>query len=683
MAALLPLVIHLLHRGRSRPRPFSNLDFLRTVHERRMHSVQLRQWLVLLLRTLAIALIVAAFARPTYRADWSQGLLGKRVPTATVALIDRSLSTDYRLPAGREFARLREQALDLLDLFSERDDVTVIAFDEQADILQGNLEQIRSEVGELAAGQETTAPTKAFAEAATILAAKPHLDRELFILSDFVRHDWIDAAPALHEAGELLSDLRIYVSPPDDVAKGNTYIDTLSLASWTPSVGAQMTLGVAVTNTRGRDVEDVPVDLYLNGERVQRQIIELLPANSTTRVDFSVAPRQAGRTIGLVEVEEDALALDNRHYFTFDVPDRIRVLLLGRRSIDTYYLRRALTAVGSEDPVVTVEARLFDEFEPIQLAEYDIVMLCNLELLSSDHTRRIHELVEAGTGLVIFPSTQADLSYFNRRLLPPLLPFSLTGTSGRPGAEQATHLDEEKPFHPLLRGLWSSQPQDRPQFPVSFDLAPSASRQILAFFDDGRPAIVESSHGSGRVLLFSVPLDLGWSDLPLRGLFVPLLQRLCRHLSGPATANEAYLVGQTVRRELKRTADVDRVQAESPSGRRSYLDAEVVDGRLMWRISRVDESGIWTLSRNGETVDRFAVNVDRRESRLAVLPREHFETLFAPHPLHLVGAEGFGAAMLANRYGQELWREFLIIALVLLVAELWLARSPRSVTTDE
>ena len=132
MAALLPLVIHLLHRGRSRPRPFSNLDFLRTVHERRMHSVQLRQWLVLLLRTLAIALIVAAFARPTYRADWSQGLLGKRVPTATVALIDRSLSTDYRLPAGREFARLREQALDLLDLFSERDDVTVIAFDEQA-----------------------------------------------------------------------------------------------------------------------------------------------------------------------------------------------------------------------------------------------------------------------------------------------------------------------------------------------------------------------------------------------------------------------------------------------------------------------------------------------------------------------------------------------------------------------
>ena len=54
VAALVPLAIHLLHRGRSQPRPFSNLEFLRAVHQRRMRSIQLRQWLVLLLRTLAV-----------------------------------------------------------------------------------------------------------------------------------------------------------------------------------------------------------------------------------------------------------------------------------------------------------------------------------------------------------------------------------------------------------------------------------------------------------------------------------------------------------------------------------------------------------------------------------------------------------------------------------------------------
>lgn len=98
----------------------------------------------------------------------------------------------------------------------------------------------------------------------------------------------------------------------------------------------------------------------------------------------------------------------------------------------------------------------------------------------------------------------------------------------------------------------------------------------------------------------------------------------------------------------------------------------------MWKIPRVDESGIWTLLNSGEVVDRFAVNVDRRESQLAPLSGQRLATVFESQQLHLVGDEGYGAAMLANRYGQELWREFLMVALALLLIELWLARAPRT-----
>ena len=73
VAAALPLAIHLLHRGRARPHPFSDLTFLRQLHQNRMRRIQIRQWLVLLLRTLIVALIVSAFARPTYDADGDVG----------------------------------------------------------------------------------------------------------------------------------------------------------------------------------------------------------------------------------------------------------------------------------------------------------------------------------------------------------------------------------------------------------------------------------------------------------------------------------------------------------------------------------------------------------------------------------------------------------------------------------
>ena len=36
-------------------------------------------------------------------------------------------------------------------------------------------------------------------------------------------------------------------------------------------------------------------------------------------------------------------------------------------------------------------------------------------------------------------------------------------------------------------------------------------------------------------------------------------------------------------------------------------------------------------------------------------------------------------AVLGNRHGRELWREFLLLALGLLLAEQWIARAPRDV----
>ena len=38
--AVIPLAIHLLHRGRTRPLPFSNLEFLRRLHHSRMRRVR-------------------------------------------------------------------------------------------------------------------------------------------------------------------------------------------------------------------------------------------------------------------------------------------------------------------------------------------------------------------------------------------------------------------------------------------------------------------------------------------------------------------------------------------------------------------------------------------------------------------------------------------------------------------
>ncbi|HAH06391.1 MAG TPA: hypothetical protein DCM05_07670, partial [Elusimicrobia bacterium] len=62
-----PILLHLLFLRRARRIRFSSLELLRAAYLRALPATRLRQWLLLLARCLAVALLVAAFARPVLR----------------------------------------------------------------------------------------------------------------------------------------------------------------------------------------------------------------------------------------------------------------------------------------------------------------------------------------------------------------------------------------------------------------------------------------------------------------------------------------------------------------------------------------------------------------------------------------------------------------------------------------
>src|SRR5262245_43745951 len=85
-AAAIPVIIHLFTRKRPREVPFSSLEFLTEVNRSEIRRIQLKQWLLLLLRALALAALALAMSRPVWR---SAG--GQRGASATVvALVDVS-----------------------------------------------------------------------------------------------------------------------------------------------------------------------------------------------------------------------------------------------------------------------------------------------------------------------------------------------------------------------------------------------------------------------------------------------------------------------------------------------------------------------------------------------------------------------------------------------------------------
>ena len=66
-AIAIPVFVHLRHRERKEPVRFPSLMFLRRIPFREVRRQQIHQWPLFLLRVLAVALLVFAFARPFLR----------------------------------------------------------------------------------------------------------------------------------------------------------------------------------------------------------------------------------------------------------------------------------------------------------------------------------------------------------------------------------------------------------------------------------------------------------------------------------------------------------------------------------------------------------------------------------------------------------------------------------------
>ncbi len=670
VAAALPLAIHLLHRGRAQPHPFSDFAFLRQLQQNRMRRLQLRQWLVLLLRTLIIALIVCAFARPTYQAGGGWG--GGDRPVAVHALLDLSYSTRYQQPSGSLFDQLQRQLGDLLTILPARDQVAVQPFAQRPyPPFAGDRAYLAERIAKLAPTQEATDLRAALYAAAQRLNQESPLARELFIFTDLAQYNW----DQLDDSVPSFAGARVYVASPRAPTRPNAYVKRVSAPSWMLTADAKVTLQTEIAHSG----EGTTLDLFVDGQRVRRQSVD--PGTpGTTQVALSFSPRRPGRLSGHVALADDALALDNRCYFTLELPTAITALLLGERPEDAYYVRRALGAAALSDPVMEIRTDLFANLDASTLAGVDVLVLCNLARLSAAQKADLDEFVASGGGVVLFPAPHSDLGYYNRYLLPGLTPGRFKDRIGVPGNETTYQvLDADEPHHQLFDDLLASD-GDQPRFYAYFSIVPTPSLLPLARFGDGQLAMALAWQGQGRFALAAFPSDPQWNDLHRRGLFAPLLHRLVRELSLPPDRHATYLVGETVYRRLADIPMEAAVEAETPSGERLRLEPERVGGQYLWKIPQVGEAGIWRLRAAGAAVDAFAVNFDVRESALASVAPERVRRVFAGAEVHFLGPDDdLRLAVLGNRHGRELWREFLLLALGLLLAEQWIARAPRDV----
>jgi hypothetical protein len=650
----IPVLLHLTQREKKQIVRFPSLMFVRRIPYQSVRRRKIQNWLLLMVRLTALALIILAFARPLISSSAAAPLAGDGAREVVVLL-----DTSYSMGFGDRWERARASAYEQVNQLSGTDRGSLVLFSSGAEIAVRSAPErsaLTAAVATAKPGAGATRYAPALKVAGSIVADSTPPRREVILISDFQRGGWRGEEGTRLPEGTILTPVPVQGA----LDKANASVTTVSLARSSFSNQERVTVTAGVTNRSDRPISGQSLVFEFNGIPSGSKPVQLEPGASTS-VAFDPVTVGSRNTRGVVKLSDDSLAIDNTFNFIVSPTEPVRVTVLDRGgAAPGLYLSRAL-AIG-EAPRFEVQTRQVDALSDDDLRQSAVVVL-NDVVVAPGLARRLLRYVEQGGGLFVAAGARATWPA-DVDLLPATLGNPVDRTRG-----DAARLGALEYSHPVFEPFRAPRSGNFATIPVYGyrGVTVAQGAQVLAKFDGSAPAVIERRLGAGRVILWTSSLDTSWSDIPLRGVFLPFVHQSMRHLSGYAEPRPWLTVGQVLDAStsaLSRTDAGQRVVL-TPSGRRVPLQDEGSD------VMELTEQGFYELRSSEGDVSVVAANVDPAEADLTPMdPKEiAAAALGAPGGAASTANAGVPLTPEAQEKNQRLWWYLLVAGILLLGAD--------------
>ena len=615
LAVAVPLILHLFHRHDAKRMVFPALRYLLRTEKDHARTIRFRQLLLLLLRIAAVLLLVGAGARPFLR-----GGGGVHDPTATVLIVDNSMSSGLISGGARVLDLLKAVALRSIDRASDQDRVWLIRAGEPWEpAITGFRADLRAAVLEIDA-TDARGDLRTALERAVVLASGAGLPAaEIHLISDL-------QASAFEGNGSPVEAGPVPVVVFDDRSRGskNAYLDSLMIGGGLPPLANQRTR-LSVRLAGDADSADVPLRLV-----AANRIRAATTGGSGISALLPIGPFAAGNVDGYVETDPDDLRADDRRFFAFRVRSAPTLATSGSTP---FFLSEAI-------PVLIDAGRVRPA--PIRDAE----------ILISVAGTGVSEAAREGRAVVVLPpSDPALLPGLNRALGAAGIPWQYGPTTavGEAGVTRwsgPVNLDDVR-----IRSHYALIPETE-----------ELNRGVLATLSSGEPWLVEGTTPRGSYLLVASALDEESTNLPLTGALMPLMEWMVSRWGDTQGTQGGGIAGTPI------TPPPGTTNIRDPAGTLHPVDATQP-------FAATPKAGLYQFLAGDSTIQMIAVNAPREESLLLPIETGDLRGLL-PGPATLVrDSARWTRAVFSGGQGPEMWRWLLVAAALVLVAESLVAAS--------
>ncbi|HTM47965.1 MAG TPA: BatA domain-containing protein [Bryobacteraceae bacterium] len=642
LAVGLPIWLHLLQQHKTTPLPFSSLMFFEKRTQSSIKHRRLKYLLLFALRVALLILLALAFANPFINTSGAAASAGKK-------LIVLAVDNSYSMRQGGRLDRAKQQAIETLPSVRGEDKGVVLAFNSGAHLMNEATTDAAALRGAIQAIQPTDA-RGSYAELARSLrslvqSAKTPVEAHVF--SDMQKSSW----PANFVDARLAEGTRLVFHPVADRRLPNFAVETVNAPRhiYDPKkVRIQATVAGYGTPKAARRVA-----LFLNGKEIASKDVET-PAGGRASVEFLTLDAPYGMNRGEIRISPaDDFPSDDHLNFSIERADPRRILFVHeqRNPRGVLYYQTALDA--SNDAAFNLETVTVEQVANISPARYALVVLSDVASLPGAFEAALDKYVRGGGAVMV---ALGRMSTMHGRV--PVFGEAISETryATREGErfQSASYVD---PTHPAVG---RAHQWDNVKFYQTIRVEPGKSK-IVARLSDDTPLLLEKQIGEGRVLVFASTFDNVSNDFPLHPAFVPFVAETANYLSGLEDASPNYTVGSFL--ELRSTrAQGSAVEVLDPAGRRALTLEEAARAQTL----ALGQEGFYDVRRPSGRHELVAVNADRRESDLDVLPAETL-TLWQNTGQGAFTAGGPGETGSGRK--QSFWWYVLLAALALAVAE--------------
>lgn len=679
LAASIPIIIHLLNLRKLKKIDFSTLQFLKELQKNKIRKIKIKQWLLLALRVLIILAIVTAFARPTI-VGVSIGGTTSAAKTTAVFILDDTFSMSVVDQNGSYFNQAKEAIKNILTQFEEGDEFGLVLVSHQPDEIEmtSNLNKFVQEVDATNISYASGKLNNSIIKAAELIGEAKNFNKEIYVLTDFQKGRLANEDEIIDLKEQLGEQVRLYTFNYSGKEVFNFGIDDLKLNTQIFEKDKPVKFEATLKNYSERTKDNLVVSLFINGERLAQQSINLNSGESKI-ANLEASARNFGYNDAIIEIEEDDIIQDNKRYTSFFISEKIPVLILADDVNDTKLIEAALKSV-SEKGYFDITIKKTEQISGVSLNNFQVIILLSDNF--GNESVKLNQFLSSGKGIIIFPPSENGSSGFNSSLNS--IGITSAGSFVKLEAGQSIHFSETDFNHPLFENIFMDEKKkqiESPEIFSYFKINPGGKGKSIIKLQDESSFLSEYSIGDGKVLLFSSSPVFSWSDFPIKGIFAPLVTKSVMYLSAYNKNEVNYFAGETINVNVAERT-LPQIKIVRPDKSEDFINIDENQTSDFISYAATSLAGNYEFLSGEKLLASANVNTDPAESVTEYLTESDFDDYlekinFGGKHIVIDKSENPVQMILQARFGSELWRYFVLIAILLALVEMTIARNAK------